>query len=162
MISFPYDSEYLGNDEQGNPMYDRAVGTDVLSKVFGSLFTNGIIRTGDDVTSGIVRAGSGMVCNITPARYLIDGHIGIESDTRSVQFQEVSYMPRIDTIVARHNGNKAVRSIDYDVEQGVPSNTPVAPTLTRSTSVHELGIANVYHPANATSDSNERITSTLI
>jgi hypothetical protein len=57
--------------------------------------------------------------------------------------------PRIDRIVVRLN--QINRSIKIAVVDGTPAATPVAPELTRTSDIYELGIADVLVPTAATS-----------
>ena len=55
--------------------------------------------------------------------------------------------PRIDTVVLRLNDNFDVRSCTFDIVQGEEASTPVAPALTRDSTIWEIGLANIYKPA---------------
>jgi hypothetical protein len=45
---------------------------------------------------------------------------------------------------------------------GVPATTPIAPELTRTSSIYEIGLANILIPTSSTSVSQERITDTRL
>lgn len=55
--------------------------------------------------------------------------------------ENTSGNPRIDRVVARLN--EASRTIEFAVKQGTPAGSPVAPTLTRTEGVYELGLADI-------------------
>lgn len=161
MISWPFDSQISGYETDGTPIYDRAVDSVVLSRMFGRLFGNGIfpnLATGMQVIAGdgtmetIVKAGS---C-------LINGRIGIEDTDRTMKHTAASSSDRIDRVVVRLDLNTDQRDIDFYVVAGMPATSPVAPELTRNSSVYELSLALVFIPKNTNQINDERITDTRL
>jgi hypothetical protein len=55
-----------------------------------------------------------------------------------------------------------VRNINLYVKMGVPATTPVAPELTRTSTIYEIGLANILIPTSSISVSQERITDTRL
>lgn len=160
MISWPWDSLVLGKDEEtGFPLYDRGYKAEELRAVLMRLFSNGVF---DDTPSFVITPGENMSVLVSPGTCFIQGDIGYEASVREIVFTAASSQPRIDTVVLRWDNNIDARSIDLYVHQGVASATPVRPTLTRTESVWELGLADIYIPANTTSISAERITDTRL
>ena len=69
-------------------------------------------------------------------------------------------LPRIDTVVIRLNDNTDYRNMYLDVIEGTAASAPVAPVLTQTDSIYEIGLANIYRTANSTSISGSNITDT--
>lgn len=159
MVSFPFDSKIVGYDDSGYPQYDRAVNSSVLANMLNSLATTGVIL--NDTNSFLVSAGDNMLVKVHAGSAIINGITCIEDTERTLSLQaaDATY-DRIDTVVLRLNTSVDVRAIDLYIVKGTASASPVAPVLTRSGSVYELGLANVYIPANVVTITNERITDT--
>ena len=159
MVSFPFDSKIVGYDDSGYPQYDRAVNSSVLANMLNSLATTGILLK--DINSFSVSAGDNMLVKVHAGSAIINGITCVEDTERTLSLQaaDATY-DRIDTVVLRLNTSIDVRAIDLYVVKGTASASPVAPVLTRSGSVYELGLANVYIPANVVTITNERITDT--
>ncbi|MEC1724484.1 MULTISPECIES: hypothetical protein [Bacillaceae] len=68
--------------------------------------------------------------------------------------------PRIDRVVVRLS--QITRSIQLAIVTGTPAATPIAPELTRTSDVYELGIADVLVPSAATSISANNIIDTRL
>lgn len=159
MVSFPFDSKIVGYDDSGYPKYDRAVNSSVLANMLNSLATTGVLLK--DINSFSVSAGDNMLVKVHAGSAIINGITCVEDTERTLSLQaaDTTY-DRIDTVVLRLNTSVDVRAIDLYVVKGTASSSPVAPVLTRSGSVYELGLANVYIPANVVTITNERITDT--
>ena len=159
MVSFPFDSKIVGYDDSGYPQYDRAVNSSVLANMLNSLATTGVLL--NDTNSFSVSAGDNMLVKVHAGSAIINGITCVEDTERTLSLQaaDTTY-DRIDTVVLRLNTSVDVRAIDLYVVKGTASASPVAPVLTRSGSVYELGLANVYIPANVVTITNERITDT--
>ena len=159
MVSFPFDSKIVGYDDSGYPQYDRAVNSSVLANMLNSLATTGVFL--NDTNAFSVSAGDNMLVKVHAGSAIINGITCVEDTERTLSLQaaDTTY-DRIDTVVLRLNTSVDVRAIDLYVVKGTASASPVAPVLTRSGSVYELGLANVYIPANVVTITNERITDT--
>lgn len=159
MVSFPFDSKIVGYDDSGYPQYDRAVNSSVLANMLNSLATTGVLLS--DTNAFSVSAGDNMLVKVHAGSAIIKGITCVEDTERTLSLQaaDATY-DRIDTVVLRLNTSVDVRAIDLYVVKGTASASPVAPVLTRFGSVYELGLANVYIPANVVKITNERITDT--
>lgn len=162
MRSLPFDSQISGYNEEGYPIYDRAADSSQLAALFKRYFTNGIFTNpstsfqvipSDNNMSVVVKAGAGN----------INGYFCEEDTERTlmVQASDNAY-DRIDRVVLRLNLNVSVRSIDLYVLQGVAASSPTASELTRTSSIYELCLAEIYIPKNTTSISASRITDTRL
>lgn len=159
MRSYPFTSQ-VTYDEQGLPLYDRAVDSEFLRKVFARYFSDGVFYK---PTSALqVVADSGMQVKVNPGCCHIQGAIGIEDAQRTLVVQAAEALDRIDTVVARLDLSVAVRSIDLYVVKGTAGESPQAPALTRDSTIWELGLANIFVAKNTATISQQRITDTRL
>lgn len=156
MIGYPLDSHVVFND--GVPEYDRAISSAPLRELYRSLYSDGVLPNvasnmqvqyvgstrvagtveGDTETYNVVvNAGFGIVAGCLKLQESFYGLTMSVADTSQ---------PRVDTVVLRLDDNDTVRSCDFHIVQGIPAANPVAPTLTRNSSVWEIGLANLYKP----------------
>lgn len=161
LTAFPFTS-VLTYDDKGWPVLDRAVGAETLRKCLANYFKNGIFLTAS-ANCFLVSAptdGSQTV-KVATGVGLINGATGYTAEVASLSLPASdSSLPRIDTVVLRLNDNTDYRNIYLDIITGTPASTPAAPALTRSDSVWELGLANLYRAANSTVVTNANITDT--
>ena len=162
MISFPWDAIIEGFGEDGFPIYDRTYTARELRRIYKSFFTNGILADLDEELAVTV---NGMIVTVGYGGLIIEGTYGgqtQEEGRKTLNLESGSNLPRIDCIVARWNVNIAAREIELYVVKGTPSSNPQPPALTRSSSVYELGLANILVPANATSVTQSNVTDTRL
>lgn len=161
LTAFPFTSE-LTYDAKGWPQLDRAVDAAVLRKCLSNYYTDGVFATNwsscfqvtvtDDGTASVI---------VKPGVALVRGATGYtEVDTAIVMPDADDSLPRIDTVVIRLNDNTDYRNMYLDVIEGTAASAPVAPVLTQTDSIYEIGLANVYRTANSTSISGSNITDT--
>lgn len=159
MQSYPFTSE-VTYDEKGLPIYDRAVDSKFLRKVFAQYFSDGIFY--DQSNRMQVVADTGMQVKVLPGAIHIQGAIGIEEQERTLQAQAADDLDRIDTVVVRRDLSQSVRSIDYYILKGTPAESPQAPALTRDSTIWEEGLANLFIAKNTSTISQQRITDTRL
>lgn len=160
MRSFPWDSLVVSMGDDGFPIYDRNYEASDLREVYQTFFSNGVFLDTSDAFQ--VTPGEGMNVLVATGKCCINGTIGYESSTRTLALQASSSQDRIDTVVLRWNANVETRSIDLYVKTGVAAATPTAPTLTRSETVYELGLADIFVVKNSGAVSASRITDTRL
>lgn len=107
-----------------------------------------------------VVAKAGNVVTVKKGDCNINGAIGIQDEDLDITLENASSQPRIDRIIVRLDDNVSARNISIQVLTGTPSASPTPPPLTRITSVHDLCIASIYRPANATAIKQSDITDT--
>lgn len=158
MQAFPLDS-HVTYESDGTPVYDRAVTSAPLRKLIKKLVTDGVLP--NPSTNMQVSAGAGMNVLVEAGFALCNGCMSLEETQRTlaVQASDTTH-DRIDTVVLRLNDNDSVRSCDLYVLQGIASASPVRPTLTRTESVWEIGLADLFITPNSSEISNQRITDT--
>ena len=71
MEAFPFQSNFLGFDEAGNPKYDRAVGAEFMRDREKLFYTNGIFANPSDNFQ--VLNGTGMQVKVRPGTCFIEG-----------------------------------------------------------------------------------------
>ena len=146
-------------EADGTPVWDRAITSAPLRKLYNSLFSDGVLP--NPSTNLQVSAGNGMNVLVQPGFAICNGCLKLEESQRTlaVQAADTTY-DRIDTVVLRLNDNDSERICDLYIVQGVPATSPIRPTLTRDESVWELGLADLYIVKKSTETSNQRITDT--
>ncbi len=159
MQSYPFTSQ-VTYDEQGRPLYDRAVDSEFLRSVFAAYFSDGVFYKPTNALQ--VVAGTGMQVQVNPGICHIRGAIGIETDTRTLAVEAAGTSPRIDTVVARLDLSLAIRSIELYVIKGTPSSNPQRPALTRDSTIWELGLADISIAANSSSITQSNISDTRL
>lgn len=160
MQSYPFTSQ-VTYDEQGLPLYDRAVNSEFLRDVFKQYFSDGVFYSGNAACLQVA-ADTGMQVKVSPGACHIQGAMGIEYYQRTLVVQAAGAQDRIDTVVARLDLSVDARKIDLYVRQGTPGESPSAPALTRDSTTWELGLANLFIAKNTSRISQERITDTRL
>lgn len=158
--AYPMDSEIVyTEDSSGNVTisYDRAVESAVLRQLFSNLYTDGISPNNSSCLQ--VTSGDGMTVNVAPGFCILEGVLKLETATRNLAVQASNALyDRIDMVVMRLDDNRDVRTVDLYILEGTAASTPTAPTLTRSESIYEIGLATLFISKNTTTVSQERIT----
>lgn len=160
MRSFPWDSVATSIGEDGYPVYDRVYQASDLREVYETFFSNGVFT--DDENAFKVSPGDGMTVKVVPGRCCINGTVGYESEERILALTASGNQDRIDTVVLRWDSSVDARSIDLYVLAGAPADTPVRPTLTRSETVWELGLCDLYVTAHMVQTKAEKMTDTRL
>ncbi len=138
---------------------DRVYGATDFAAYFGSLVSNGVFYATS--TNLQVSPGIGLAVSIAAGSAWINGYRYENTDDLNIPLTTANGSnPRIDRVVIRLS--QITRSIQLAVVTGTPSATPVAPELTRTSDIYELGIADVLVPAAATSISVNNITDTRL
>lgn len=159
MIGYPFNS-HVTYDEHDTPIFDRAIDSGPLKNLIAKLFSNGVLPN-PATNLQVVTGGEGMNVIVHAGFCIINGGLKLEDvdKTLVVQASDSTY-PRIDTVVMRWNDNDEVRACDLYVVEGTPSANPVRPTLTRTASIYELGLADIIITAGSTTIDSFRITDT--
>lgn len=158
MIGFPFDS-HVTFESDGTPVYDRAITSAPLRKLIAKLLTDGILP--NPSTNLQVEAGSGMNVVVNFGFAICAGGLKLEENQRTLAIQAAdSNYDRIDTVVLRWNDNDSERICDLYIVEGIPAASPLRPELTRTESIWELGLADLFINKNSSAISNQRITDT--
>ena len=158
MIGFPFDS-HVTFESDGTPVYDRAITSAPLRKLIAKLLTDGVLP--NPSTNLQVEAGSGINVVVNPGFAICAGGLKLEENQRTLAIQAAdSNYDRIDTVVLRWNDNDSERICDLYIVEGIPAASPLRPELTRTESIWELGLADLFINKNSSAISNQRITDT--
>lgn len=159
MNVFPVDSYVTKMDSNGLPVYDREYTAAELREVYSKFFTNGVF--GGDGGQLLVSSNSTQGVSVASGSCIIEGAVAMEDTTRTLVLQAPhASLDRIDTVVVRLDLDIDKRDCDLYVVEGTPAIEPERPALTRTESVWELGLADIYVRTGTTSVSAERITDT--
>jgi len=143
------------NSSGGDRVYDASD----FAAYFGSLVTNGVFYV--VATNLQVSPGSGLAVSVAAGSAWINGYRYENTDALNLPLTTANGSnPRIDRIVVRLS--MVSRSIQLAAVAGTPAASPLAPALTRTSDVYELGIADVLVPAAATSIAANNITDTRL
>ena len=158
MKSFPFDS-HVTYKSDGTPVFDRAVDSAVYRGLLKNLFTTGILST--DSTNMQVTSNKDMTVNVLSGFAMVEGVMNLNDETVTLEIEaaDANYA-RIDSVVLRLNTNDDFRNCEFYIVKGTPSESPVRPALTREIAVYELGLADIYVAAGATSITADNITDT--
>ncbi len=141
------------NSSDGDRVYDA---TD-FAAYFGSLVSNGIFYA--TATNLQVSPETGLAVSVAAGSAWINGYRYENTDALNMLLVTANGSnPRIDRIVLRLS--QINRSIRLAVVTGTSAVTPVAPALTRTSDIYELGIADVLIPTAATTIAANNITDT--
>lgn len=143
------------NSSGGDRVYDASD----FAAYFGSLVSNGVFYA--VATNLQVSPGSGLAVSVAAGNAWINGYRYQNTDALNLPLTTANGSnPRIDRIVVRLS--IVSRSIQLAAVAGTPAASPVAPALTRTSDVYELGIADVLVPAAVTSIVANNITDTRL
>jgi len=124
------------NSNSGDRIYDA---TD-FATYFGNLVSNGIFyRTADNLK---VTVAMGMTVTVAAGSAWINGYNYENTTPLDLIIATADGVnPRIDRVVIRWSN--VDRAINLAVKTGAPAVAPLAPELTRTADIYELGIADV-------------------
>ncbi|MEG1407993.1 MAG: hypothetical protein RSD23_09045, partial [Ruthenibacterium sp.] len=155
MISFPYTSQ-VTYDANGMPKYDRPSNAEQQRELNKTLYANGVdMRV---ATAFKVVPNTNMTITVMPGILHIEGVFGFEQAQRTLTVQAAQGADRIDRVVARVDFNTEMRLLDLYVVAGIAAEAPIAPALTRTTSVYEIALADIFVARNTAMITTQRIT----
>lgn len=156
-----FDSEIIGTDPEGMPIFDRAETSDLFRLLFAKLVSNGVLADPADCFQ--VVAAEGLNVTVRPGFGMINGAFAYDEaeNTLALAAAPAQYS-RIDRIVLRCN--YADRLCELVVKTGTVANNPVAPEIVQPAAgdYYELGLATVAVGANATAVTQANITDTRL
>ena len=159
MISYPFTSK-VTYDEQGLPLYDRAVDSAFLRQIYKQYFSDGVHYNPTNALQ--VVADTGMNVKVLPGTCHIQGAMGIEEAEEVLQIEPAEPLDRIDTIVVRLDLSIEKRSIYVCVVKGESAESPMRKELVRNNTVWELGLADILVSKNVSAITQENITDTRL
>lgn len=138
---------------------DRVYTAVDFAAYFGDLVSNGIFyKTTDTLRT---TAASGMNISVLPGTAWINGYHYQNTTPLELTVATANGVnPRIDRVVLRWDN--VARSINLAIKAGVPFAVPIAPELTRTADVWELGIADILVERSVVSISTNAISDTRL
>lgn len=137
---------------------DRKYDAETMSKYFSGIISRGVLQNYGN--SFQVFKNSGMIINVSTGKaYFSNGQwvendaiIGLNLDAASVS------LPRIDRIVLRKNTAEEGRNVSLVIKKGIPSSSPVVPSLENTDYVEEMSLCQIYVGANVSEIVQANIT----
>lgn len=153
-----FDGVHIGEDEDGNDIYDREYNSDELSLMVKSFFKTGIYPNPSSNLQ--VTASDDMKVSVLPGAALLNGRFYQLKDGIKVLtlVDSDNTKARIDLIVTRLDLDK--RTITTEVVRGMSSTQPQTPKLTRNERVFEICLAEVTIKPGVTNISQANIKDT--
>lgn len=154
-----FDSEIIGTDSEGMPIFDRAETSDLFRLLFSKLVSNGVLASPSDCFQ--VVAAEGLNVTVRPGFGMIKGAFAYDEAENTLTLEKApAQYSRIDRIVLRCN--YADRLCELVVKTGTVANNPVAPKIVQPVAgdYYELGLATVTVGANVTAVTQANITDT--
>lgn len=144
------------NSVAGDRVYDAVQ----FSKIFDGIISDGVfelVGDGLQVTDG---TGMGVIVGTGKAWFdhtwtTNDAALGLTLTAADV------VLPRIDAIVLEVNASNAVRANTIKVLTGTPASSPVEPTLTNTSEIHQYPLAYIAVAAGTTEIVPGDITDTI-
>lgn len=122
----------------------RSYNSEDFSEYFETLINTGLIVGFLNELNPTV-TGANMIVTVDTGNAFINGR-WYENDSSLDKTFDTEGLgnDRIDLLVLRLDLNTSERKITFEIVKGTPSVTPVAPTLTRNSTIYELGLAEVF------------------
>ena len=154
-----FDSEIIGTDSEGMPIFDRAETSDLFRLLFSKLVSNGVLASPSDCFQ--VVAAEGLNVTVRPGFGMINGAFAYDEAENTLTLEKApAQYSRIDRIVLRCN--YADRLCELVVKTGTVANNPVDPKIVQPAAgdYYEMVLATVTVGANVTAVTQANITDT--
>ncbi|WP_292485588.1 hypothetical protein [Methanohalobium sp.] len=128
-----------------------------FARHFDTISGTGYVRGKSNELEVFETSPTGLAINIDTGCAWVQGRffeIYSEPETRDIP--EPSDQDRIDRVVVRLD--EPNRIMELDIIQGTPASDPSPPSLTRTTDIYEISLAQIYVTVGTTSISNSDIT----
>lgn len=138
-----FDSDIIGVDDEGMPIFDRAETSDLFALLFANLVSDGVLALPSNCFR-VRAAGNGLNLELDPGFGMVKGHFcyNDEVDQLTIETAPQQYS-RIDRVVMRCNYLE--RMVEIVVKTGTEAANPVPPELIRPAAgdYFELCLANI-------------------
>lgn len=147
--SFPFDSKFDGFNDEGYPVYDRAVGASMLRETFKQFFSDGVFGTPADAWR--ITKGDGLSVKVAPGTAIIRGGIASTTDAVTLKLADSAPQGKVTyTVLLRLDDNDEYRSLYLRVSEGEASSEPAPTNPDNDAAVKELRLGYVVVPSGAT------------
>ena len=141
------------NSADGDRVYDASD----FSGIFDGIINDGIFMSIGDCFN--VTPGNDLAVKVGTGKAWFNGKYTINDTILSLSLEDADRnLNRIDLVILEVNETDSVRACDIKILTGEPAVTPVRPTVSNSSYIHQYMLAEVYVTARATSLSQANIT----
>lgn len=155
-----FDSDIIGIDSEGMPIFDRAETSDLFALLFSRLVSDGVLAQPANCFQ-VLGTGTGLSVEIQPGFGMVKGHFAYDDEKSTLTIESAPQRySRIDRVVMRCN--YLDRMVEIVIKTGTEANNPVPPELTRPSAgdYFELCLANIRLAAGQKSITQSSITDT--
>lgn len=129
MLRYGYfDSDIIGIDDEGMPIFDRAELSDLFALLFASLVSDGVLAL-PNTCFKIQAAGNGLNIERLPGFGMVKGHFCYDDESDTITLTAPQSYNRIDRVIMRLN--LLDRMVEIIVKQGEEAAKPQPPELIR-------------------------------
>lgn len=129
--------------QDSNGHYDREYNAQQFTDYFKSLVTTGVMKGAYNQLE-VTANGANMVSSVKSGVAFVEGRYYYNDTLLELTHDtEVVGLSRIDRVVVRLDLNTENRYVRIFIKKGSPNSNPVAPTLTRTSLVYEISLAQI-------------------
>ncbi len=138
-----FDSDIIGVDDEGMPIFDRAETSDLFALLLASLVSDGVLALPANCFR-VRAAGTGLKLELDPGFGMVKGHFCYNDEIYELTVEAAPQQySRIDRVVMRCNYLQ--RMVEIIIKTGTEATNPVPPELIRPAAgdYFELCLANI-------------------
>lgn len=129
MLRFGYfDSDIIGTDDEGMPIFDRAELSDLFAILLASLVSDGVLAL-PNTCFKIIAGGNGLGIERMPGFGMVKGHLCYDNESDTMMLTAPQTYSRIDRVIMRLN--LLDRMVEIIIKQGDEAEKPKPPELIR-------------------------------
>lgn len=139
-----FDSDIIGIDDEGMPIFDRAETSELFAILLDNLFSDGVLEQ-PSTCFQVLSANNGLNIEIQPGFAMIRGHFCYSDEIQTLTVETAPQVyNRIDRVVLRCNYQ--MRVLEIIMKTGKEAANPLPPDLIRPAvgDYYELCLANIY------------------
>lgn len=123
---------------------DRKYNADDMCYPYKEIVSDGVLAKTDDSDAFQVVATAGFIITVKKGFGKFFNKWAVLDEDMTFQLAVTPASARIDSVIVRIDNSDSVRAGSIEILRGTPSANPVPPTLTRTSTVMEYRLANVY------------------